>query len=104
MNQNNLGVACWWDKHPNYSGILYESSEDDSAEEFSEWAFRSKESDFQFTETLFKKAIFTFEKHMYYEFEETFQNYEKNFDVLEKILFNQNETITNSTSPLDYLQ
>lgn len=36
MNQNNLAVACWWDKHPNYSGYLFESSEDDSEEEFSE--------------------------------------------------------------------
>ena len=36
MIQNNLGVACWWDLHPNYSGMLFESSDDDSEEEFSE--------------------------------------------------------------------
>lgn len=79
MNQNNLGVACWWDKHPNYSSVLYESSEDDSEEEFSEKAFRSKESDYSFAVTLFKKSVETFEKVFYYEYEESFPNYEKKF-------------------------
>ena len=36
---------------------MYESSDDDSEEEFSEKAFRSKESDFSYSSSLFKKSI-----------------------------------------------
>lgn len=57
MIENNLAVACWWDRYPNYQGLLYESSDDDSEEEFSEKAFRSKESDFSYSAKLFKKSI-----------------------------------------------
>ncbi len=50
MNQNNLGMACWWDYHPTYSDSLYESSDDDSEEDFSEKAYKTKQSDYLYVE------------------------------------------------------
>ncbi len=66
MNQNNLGVACWWDYHPIHYNYLFESSEDDSEEEFSENAYMSKKSDFNFAYSLFKKSIKNFERGVFY--------------------------------------
>ena len=66
MNQNNLGLACWWDRYPNYSNMLVSSSEDDSEEEFSEKAYRTKNSDFSFSYFLFKKSIKNFERSFFY--------------------------------------
>lgn len=98
MNQNNLGVACWWDKYPNYSNILFESSEDDSEEEFSETAFRSKESDFSFSMSLFKMSITNFEKGFFYSqldyinsenqvaTPKSYQNLDKTLNLIDEVL------------------
>ena len=60
MAFNNLGVACWWDKYPNYSSIVADDENNDE-EEYTEKIYRSKMSDFGFALDFFQTAIYKLE-------------------------------------------
>ena len=70
MAFNSLGVACWWDMHPNYSSIEndFENQEDDEEEDFkteySEQALRGRQSDFKFAPDMFQSSVYRFEMLM----------------------------------------
>lgn len=69
MAFNNLGIACWWDRHPNYSSVANEfeeeGDEDDSDElEYTEKMYRTKESDFSYASDMLQSSIYKFESYL----------------------------------------